>query len=269
MELQLFDENKFNQAVKLASTLAKSTIVPMHFRNKPEEVFAALVMGAELGFQPMQALNSIVLIQGSATLKASTMLALARAKVKDLQVKIIERENEVSATIERNGDSYTATWNDSKAAAMGLLAKDNYKKQKMTMFRWRSLSEALKIMCPDILQGLNTAEEMEDLPPIVERTDLAGQLLTELRNAPELDFPIPPEEKAVGPLYRFQNSVYRGKQLWQVPTIELEEYLEKLNKRTTPKKNWELELQSVLTQYLANFDQYKEMILELEANENE
>ena len=93
MELQLFDENKFNQAVKLAATLAKSTIVPMHFRNKPEEVFAALVMGAELGFQPMQALNSLVMIQGNATLKASTMLALARAKIKDLQALENKRAN--------------------------------------------------------------------------------------------------------------------------------------------------------------------------------
>jgi hypothetical protein len=269
VELQLFDESKFNQAVKLASTLAKSTIVPMHFRNKPEEIFAALVMGAELGFQPMQSLNSIVLIQGSATLKASTMLALARAKVKDLQVEITEKENEVVVTVKRNGDSYIATWNDSKAAAMGLLSKDNYKKQKMTMFRWRGISEALRIICPDILQGLYSAEEMDDLPPIVDRTDPAGQLLNELRNAPELDFPIPPEEKAVGPLYRFQNSIHRGKQLFQVSTMEIEEYLEKLNKRTTPKKPWELELQKVLSEYLENFDQYKEMILELTESENE
>ena len=107
MDLQLFDETKFNQAVKLSGTLAKSTVVPMHFRNKPEEIFACLVLGAELGFNPMQSLNSVVFIQGTATLKASTMLALARAKVKDLSVDIKEEKDEVVVTIKRGSDTYT------------------------------------------------------------------------------------------------------------------------------------------------------------------
>ena len=59
MELLLLDDSKFNQAVRLAQTLAKSKIVPVHFQNKPEDIFACLALGSELGFQPMQALNSI------------------------------------------------------------------------------------------------------------------------------------------------------------------------------------------------------------------
>jgi hypothetical protein len=286
MELQLFDESKFNQAVKLAATLAKSTIVPKHFQGHAEDVFACLVLGAELGFQPMQALNSIVMIQGNATLKAQTMLALVRSKCKDSVIEItsevINGEVHVSCFAKRDqrDPGYKATWSKKKAVDAKFaiswdkdlkkwVEKHNWIVQPETMSRWRAIAEALRVIFPDVLMGIYSTEEMEDLPPIVDRNDPAGQLLTELRNAPELDFPIPPEEKAVGPLYRFQNSVFRGKQLWQVPTIELEEYLEKLNKRTTPKKSWELELQSVLSQYLANFDQYKEMILELEANENE
>jgi hypothetical protein len=194
-----------------------------------------------------------------------------------IEIKQDEVKKEVVVSARRSKEDnapYISTWNMEKAKQMGLAGKDNYLRQPLTMLRARALSEALRVKFADTLLGFLATEEMSDyaeesLPPIVERTDPAGQLLNELRNAPKLDFPIPPEEKAVGPLYRFQNSVYRGKQLWQVPTIELEEYLEKLNKRTTPKKSWELELQSVLNQYLANFDQYKEMILELEANENE
>ena len=266
MDLQLFDETKFNQAVKLSGTLAKSTVVPMHFRNKPEEIFACLVLGAELGFNPMQSLNSVVFIQGTATLKASTMLALARAKVKDLSVDIKEEKDEVVVTIKRGSDTYTSTWNDIKAGTMGLLCKDNYKKQKMTMYRWRGVSEALKIMCPDILMGLNMAEEMEDLPPLRNETP-AGQLLEAVRDSIDQDFPIPKEEREIGPLYRFQNSIHRGKQLFQLTTDELQEYLDKLDKRTTPKKSWEIEIQHVLTTYLGNIDQWREMILELQNGE--
>ena len=269
MDLQLFDETKFNQAVRLAGTLAKSTIVPMPFRNKPEEVFAALVMGAELGFQPIQALNSIVFIQGAATLKASTMLALARAKVKDLSVEINEGSNEVKTTITRGSDSYTATWNDEKATAMGLLGKDNYRKQKMTMYRWRSVSEALKIMCPDVLMGLNLAEEFMDetLAPIKNDPliDLQQELREEGKRLQEAS--TKPEDNEVGPLYLIKNGSHRGTRLYQMALVEIEAYLNKLNTRTTKKKDWEVELQQVLTSYLSRIEEFREMLLELHNEE--
>lgn len=269
MEVMLFDEAKFNQAVKLSSTLAKSTVVPMHFRNKPEEIFACLVLGAELGFNPMQSLNSVVFIQGTATLKASTMLALARAKVKDLSVEIVEssEQSQVNVTIKRGSDSYTSTWNDVKAGAMGLLGKDNYKKQKMTMYRWRGVSEALKIMCPDILMGLNMAEELEDLPPI------KNDPLIDIQQAAREDAErmrleqSKPEDTIVGPLYLIQNGSFRGTRLWELPLVEIDDYLKTLEKRTTKKKDWELELIKVFTDYLSRVDEFREMILELQNGE--
>lgn len=256
-ELDVFSEDRFQHAVKVAGTLAKSSIVPAHFRNKPEDVFATLVLGAELGFKPMQALNSIVMIQGNATLKAQTMLAIARAKVKDLSVNITNDKDSVTVTMKRGDDSYTTTWDDAKAGAMGLLGKDNYKKQKHTMYRWRAISEALKIMCSDVLMGLNTTEELEDLPQ--QRLTMSQQLKEDL----DRDYPIPPEEKVVGPLYRVQHgTTMGGRQLKDFSLEEIESYLEKL----TAKKNklpWQTELCYVLTEYITNYDSYKEMLLEL------
>lgn len=262
MDLQLFDENKFNQAVKLATTLSKSSIVPQSFRGKPEDVFAALVLGAELGFQPMQALNSIVMIQGSATLKSSTMLALAKANIKDLGVEIVESVEEVRATIRRGSNSYTATWNDSKASAMGLLGKDNYRKQKHTMYRWRAVSEALKIMCPDILMGLNMSEELEDEAPI--RNDP----FKELQQAAKEDADrmrieqSTPEDTIVGPLYLINNGKFRNLRFWEIDPIDLEEYGKDIAKRKT-KSSWETELMNAIESYFANYESYREQILEL------
>lgn len=167
------EQKKFNHAMVMSQTLAKSTIVPMHFRRKPEEIFACMTLGQELGFHPMQALNSIVIIQGTATLKAASMLAMARAAIPDMTVKIVEDmvKFEVKTTITRGSDDFTSTWNDEKAGAMGLLGNDNYKKQKMTMYRWRSVSEALKIICPDVLMGLSSDVEMNDLDVVSSRKE--------------------------------------------------------------------------------------------------
>lgn len=256
-ELDVFSEDKFNAAVKVAATLAKSNIVPAHFKNRPEDVFAALVLGAELGFSPMAALNSIVMIQGNATLKAQTMLAIARAKVKDLSVSIKEEREFVSATIKRGEDSYTAVWNDEKAAAMGLLHKDNYKKQKATMLRWRALSEALKIMCSDVLMGLNTLEEMQDLEPVRNEEQLMAFTIS--KEDIENDFPIPVEDKTYGPLYKVRNGKFRDLRFHEIDMIELDEYREELRSRSK-KKTWEVSLLAAIDDYFSNYEIYREEI---------
>lgn len=256
-ELDVFSEDKFNAAVKVAATLAKSSIVPAHLRGKPEDVFATLVLGAELGFSPMAALNSIVLINGNATLKAQTMLAIARARVKDLSVSIKDDGDNVSVTIRRGEDSYTAIWNDEKAAAMGLLHKDNYKKQKATMLRWRALSEALKIMCSDVLMGLNTLEEMQDLEPI--RNEAQPMAITTGKEDLENDFPIPVEDKTYGPLYKVQNGKFRDLRFHEIDMIELDEYREELRARSK-KKTWEVSLLAAIDDYFSNYEIYREEI---------
>lgn len=43
---------------------------------------------------------------------------------------------------------------------MGLSSKDNYKKQKGVMYKWRALSDALRTKFPDALGGVYTPEEL-------------------------------------------------------------------------------------------------------------
>ncbi len=257
-EINVFQEDNFAQAVKVAGTLAKSTIVPLHFRGKPEDVFACLVLGAELGFKPMQALNSIVMIQGNATLKAQTQMALCIGKVPGLKVVFEEdvANSIVSCQVTRGENSFKSIWDDVKAGAMGLLGKDNYKKQKMTMYRWRSCSEALKIICPDILMAIDSFEDMIDLDP--PRLTMSQQLKKDLNE----DHPIPEEEKIIGPNYRVQHgTTLGGHQLKEFDLLEIETYLEKLTnlKRKLP---WQLDLCHVLTEYITNYEIYKEQSVE-------
>lgn len=251
MELELFNQDKFNHAVKLAETLAKSTIVPQHFRGKGADVFAAIVLGSELGFSPMQSLNAIVMIQGNATMKAQTQLALVRAKCPKAIIKINVDEEKKIAVCEvkrdENDFGYTATWDMNKAKLMGLACRDNWIKQPTTMLRWRALSEALRTVFPDVLQGLYATEELEELPPI--KNEEQPFAITITKEDMDKDFPIPDHEKVVGDLYRIQNGKFRQKQLKDISPEELEEYLTDLELRKTPKQ-WEVELAEVLKTYL-------------------
>jgi hypothetical protein len=246
MDLATLDSSKLELAMKLATTLAKSNVVPQHFRGKAEDVFACLVMGSELGFQPMTALNSFVNIQGTTAPKAQAMLSLAKSRLADLIVVIDEGPNEVTTRMTLGKNTYSSTWNDKRAADMGLLGKDNYRKQKATMFKWRSVSDCLKIICPHILNGLSLAEELQDLDGEVIKKPAAEMTWQECY---EEDFPTPPEEKECGPLYRIRNGKFRGKQLKELTPNEITDYATDLNTRKHMKP-WEQQLYSVLTQYL-------------------
>ena len=282
MELMLFDETKFNQAMKLSETLAKSSIVPLHFRGKPADVFSCLVLGAELGFQPMQALNSIVMIQGNTTLKAQTMLALVRAKCPRAIIKVTTDDAKKSATCfvkrDESDDGYEAFWDFEKAMAAKFaqswdkdlkkwIVKHNWQVQPTNMAKWRAISEALRVIFPDVLQGIYATEELEDIPP------LRNDPLIDLQQAAREDAERmrleaqKPEDIAVGPLYLIANGSHRGTRLWELSLVEIEDYLNKLNTRTTKKKDWEIELQRVLSEYLLGIDQWREMIMELQNSE--
>jgi hypothetical protein len=48
---------------------------------------------------------------------------------------------------------------------MGLLSKDNYRKQMMTMLYWRALAACAREACPEALYGAGyTPDELQDIP---------------------------------------------------------------------------------------------------------
>jgi len=254
-DLVLFEKDNLDKVVKAATMLAKSQVIPYTLKGKVEDVFTILIMGNELGLQPMSAINSIHVIKGKPTLSAQLMIALVRSKMKTALIDIkIDEVNKV-ATCETARDmaqkdfSYTATWDMSKAMAMGLGNSDQYKKQAMNMLKWRAVSESLRVTFPDVLMGIYATEEFRDF---------SGKELTVINEKESLDedFPIPEEEKVSGPEYRFQNGKFRNKQMKDIDPTELETYHDALEGRIEKGvgKPWEHELYGVLANYLASLD---------------
>lgn len=246
--------------------LSKSKMVPAMYQSKAEDVFASTLMGRELGFSPMMSLYAFVVIQGSVTMKVFTMNAIVRAKCPDalIEIKIDHGKKEARVVAKRNKDDlgYESLWNMDMAKTMGLSGKSNWISQPLNMLKARALSDALRTVFPDVLMGLYSTEEMEDLPPIVaeeKRLTMSQQLQKEL----DEDFPIPEHEKKVGPLYRVtRGTTMGGKQLKDFPLEEIEAYLEKLI-HAKKKLPWQTDLCHVLTEYISNYELYREQLLEL------
>src|SRR3990167_1072727 len=150
-----------------AELFVKSGFFPKHVDTK-EKALVIMLKGKELGLPFTEALGKIAVIQGVATTKVETLLGLARRTGQMEDFKQRFGPNEIApqyceVTIKRKGQSaHTCRFGDEEAASMGLTAKDNYKKQKATMYSWRAISKNLRVTFPDAIGGLYLEEEIAD-----------------------------------------------------------------------------------------------------------
>jgi hypothetical protein len=170
---------------RLAQYLAQSELVPKNFRKAPADILVAIEMGMELGLPPMQALASIAVINGRASVWGDGFLALIMASSlyadhdefyevagqrKDgLTADDLKKDDTAAVcTFWRHGKSTPVTrrFTIAQAKKANLLGKEgpwtNYPDRMLSM---RARGFAGRDAFPDLLRGIRTAEEALDTPP--------------------------------------------------------------------------------------------------------
>lgn len=167
--LDIFDPEKAEHTMKVANTFANSTMVPAHLRGKPNDIILIATMGAEIGMSPIQSLNEIQVIQGRTSLSAKAMLGIVYARFPDAYVKIETGKESMTCTMARSlehfdkGLGYTCIWDYARSVKMNLATRDQYKKQPMTMYKWRVVSDCIRTVFPDLLSFFYTPDEVQDV----------------------------------------------------------------------------------------------------------
>lgn len=162
--------SSLHEAIEMAELIANSGMVPQQYDGKPGAVLVAIEMGAELGLQPMAAIQNIAVINGRPSLWGDAGLAIVRTHPQF--VDIVEELDGHTAvcTIKRHGSSPITrmfSWDDAKKA--GLASKkgpwSQYPKRMLQMrARWFAMRDAF----PDALRGVHSAEESLDM--VIEQT---------------------------------------------------------------------------------------------------
>lgn len=137
--------------------LAPSTILPTAYRGNAANAFVAAETGAALGLEPLQALASIAVINGRATLSSDLMAAVIRRAGHTL--RIVENSPEsVTATLTRADDKkfeFTVTWDKDKAVKAGLWGQRGPWSQYPTqMLRARAITEVARQGASEALMGM-------------------------------------------------------------------------------------------------------------------
>ncbi len=144
-----------------ATMLVKSGFLPTAV-NTAEKALAIALAGRELGIGVMESMRSINVIQGKPTISPQLMLALANRTGQLENLDIAATDEKCVVKVKRKGRTvYSNEFGVKEATDLGLMTKDNYRKQKKTMFQWRALAANLRVTFPDVVLGLYTPEELD------------------------------------------------------------------------------------------------------------
>jgi len=117
---------------------------------------------------PAESLYRIDVIQGKPTASAELIASNIRKAGHTLRVEVDEQNTSVRATVYRADDPefpHSVVRDMKWAQQMGLVNKDNYKRQPLTMLQWRAISGVGRLACPEALYGVQyTPDELGDMP---------------------------------------------------------------------------------------------------------
>lgn len=172
MSRQELDEIELRTDMQMAKALSQSAMFAKRFNGNPADVLGAVMLGKSMGIEPISALTSINVINGTPTASAMLIAALIRRAGHRIDYERDEKRLVVSCTVTRadDGSSVTETWSMDRAKRMGLAGRGMWAKDPMTMLSWRALTSAARLAVPDVVLGLAyTPEEIQSAQHVTAR----------------------------------------------------------------------------------------------------
>lgn len=158
------------EAMELAKTLASSQLIPKAFQQRPGDVFVAMMWSHSLGIPIVQGLQGIAVINGKPSLYGDALLAvcMGSGQMADIEETVTGSADNLTATckVTRRGKPtpVVSTFSMADARAAGLLGKPGpWKQYTSRMLKMRARAFALRDAFPDVLSGIASAEEMQDV----------------------------------------------------------------------------------------------------------
>lgn len=158
--------SNLQEALEFANTISKSGLIPKDYQGNPGNCIIAMQWGAEIGLQPLQAMQSIAVINGRPSIWGDAMLALVRGS--GLLEYIIEEPTEsgCTCTLKRRGQpEFVREFTIEDAKRAGLYGKQGpWQQHPKRMMQMRARAFALRDVFTDVLRGVHIAEEARDQP---------------------------------------------------------------------------------------------------------
>lgn len=165
------DAKTMNVAWRTAGMLSKSALVPENYRNRPEDCLVAIDIANRQGISPMLVLQNLYVVKGKPAWSGSFCAAAINGcgKFTALEYVFVEEGGGgcyARATRISNGSvcvSDTITMKMAKDEGWLDKGGSKWKTMPRQMMMYRAASFFARAHCPEVLLGIQTVEEVQDV----------------------------------------------------------------------------------------------------------
>jgi len=244
----------------IAKIMAEGGLIPDAYKGNIAKTMSAMMLGAEIGISPFQAVQSIAVINGKPGIYGDMMIALVRGSgLLEYCNESIERPPAGSSVdnlmarceVKRKGEPLpqVRTFSIEDAKKAKLWDKSGpWTQYPKRMLAARARSYALRDVFPDVLAGFTSREELEDesVPvPMVDTIQHAVDVASGNVQDAEVILPWHDSTRWKSLKAGFEEFILANvNRLGEVPTNKLKDMEEKWNRIVRPHKPWPLSAQA-------------------------
>ncbi len=173
------EEKAFALIQREAKALASSQLIPKHFQGKVADCIIALEMARRINAAPMAVLQNIYIVHGKPSWSSTFIIAVINQsrRFKPLKFKYSEKDGDTACIaytdyLESDETITGPKVSMSMAKAEGWYDKagSKWKTMPQLMLSYRAATFFGRLYCPDLLMGMHTVEEMNDVHQPREHT---------------------------------------------------------------------------------------------------
>lgn len=165
------DKNQFDQLLRAANMLSKTSIIPAHYQGKPQDCFVAIEMANRMNISPMVVMQNMYVVKGKPSWAGQACIMLINSCGKFRDVKHVytgekgkqNRGCYVTATRVSDGsqvDGVEVTL--AMAQSEGWMSNPKWKNLPELMLAYRAAAFFARVYCPEAMMGVQTSEEVYD-----------------------------------------------------------------------------------------------------------
>jgi len=167
------DEQSFELVQRKATALSKSELIPVNFRGKVADCIIAIEMAERIGAAPLAVLQNIYIIHGKPSWSSQFIIAVVNTCGRFKPLKFhYEGEGDNASCV-----AYTHYIDEPEKSIKGpkvsMQMAHNEGWIKKAGSKWKTMPELMlsyraatlfgRLFCPDLLMGMQSIDELEDI----------------------------------------------------------------------------------------------------------
>jgi hypothetical protein len=163
-----------DDAWKMSESFSKSAFCPAAYRGKPADVYLAMAYGAQIGLNPLLAIQNIAVVNGKPSVYGDALTAIAQGHHETEEYEDgYKDDGSAYCKIVRKGRTIYREFSEADAKRAGLWGRNTWAQYPGRMLLWRARGWAIRDAFADVLMGLWSAEEAMDVPSEGEKSSQA------------------------------------------------------------------------------------------------